>query len=612
MKSLFALVVVLLLVPVTSSHAAITRGWAPSGSMREGRADAKAVLLDDGRVLVAGGSGGSPYGALRSVELYDPATGTWSAAAPMRDVRSSLGLVKLTDGRVLATGGNPQSPMSNEIYDPVRDLWTPVNTFNNQMRSGGLLAALPNGRAVIVGGDGGTSEVFEPRTSSWSTLLTVFPGGGVRWLHAGAVAALPDGRAVITGGVSPDGGTYTNFTDVKVFDGAAWTPFPNMLHRRSGHALIRLPGGRLLAAGGSGNEGFVWPAEVYEPNVNAWQQAGPMLSNRFANVTTALADGGAMVIGGIANNNGLKSTERFVPSTRTWTPGDPTLTAHVNHTATLLRDGRVLVAGGRPDGFNPGPFSGATEIWTPTTTFAVDPAAGFGDQVLGAAAAGGAKLTNTGDQPLITDGASITGPDAGDFAADVAACRTVAPGASCTIPLRFTPSVAGARAATLTFATNSAAAAPVIALSGAGVAPPLPLGAGPDGDGDGVPDAQDRCPATRGGAARTGCPAGLLADPSIRYQRLKRGIKVIAYYVKATTGARITVTCTKKACKRAVAKGAGPKPVRIKTLNGKRLRNGTRIAVAVAMPGRLTTTVTDRIAKSRRTEGRPRCTPIGC
>jgi hypothetical protein len=52
--------------------------------------------------------------------------------------------------------------------------------------------------------------------------------------------------------------------------------------------------------------------------------------------------------------------------------------------------------------------------------------------------------------------------------------------------------------------------------------------------------------------------------------------------------------------------------VRITRLNGRRLVNGTKITITVSMPGRLTTTVTDRIAKGRRVEGRPSCTPVGC
>ena len=59
-------------------------------------------------------------------------------------------------------------------------------------------------------------------------------------------------------------------------------------------------------------------------------------------------------------------------------------------------------------------------------------------------------------------------------------------------------------------------------------------------------------------------------------------------------------------------KGKGARRVRITRLNGRRLAHGTKITITVSKPGRLTTTVTDRITRGRRIEGRPRCTPVGC
>ena len=59
-------------------------------------------------------------------------------------------------------------------------------------------------------------------------------------------------------------------------------------------------------------------------------------------------------------------------------------------------------------------------------------------------------------------------------------------------------------------------------------------------------------------------------------------------------------------------KGKGAKRVRIARLNGKRLANGTKITITVTKAGRLTTTVTDRVSRGRRIEGRPRCVPVGC
>ena len=79
------------------------------------------------------------------------------------------------------------------------------------------------------------------------------------------------------------------------------------------------------------------------------------------------------------------------------------------------------------------------------------------------------------------------------------------------------------RSATLTFSANTAAGTHAVPLSRGGTA---------DTDGDGVTDASDRCRTLKGSAARQGCPAGLLADPSIRYRVRQALIRVLAYYVR--------------------------------------------------------------------------------
>jgi hypothetical protein len=76
-----------------------------------------ATLLNDGTVLVAGGSSG-PHFTLLSAERYNPATGTWSATGAMAEARDFHTATLLDDGTVLVAGGARGSGVlaSAELY----------------------------------------------------------------------------------------------------------------------------------------------------------------------------------------------------------------------------------------------------------------------------------------------------------------------------------------------------------------------------------------------------------------------------------------------------------------------------------------------------------------
>jgi hypothetical protein len=104
----------------------VTGTFSVTGSMATGPQEDTATLLNDGRVLIAGGQVSGQNGGLPncSAELYDPATGTFSQIGNLRDkaaITSSATL--LADGRVLLLGsevdgsGNPDKNWA-ELYKP--------------------------------------------------------------------------------------------------------------------------------------------------------------------------------------------------------------------------------------------------------------------------------------------------------------------------------------------------------------------------------------------------------------------------------------------------------------------------------------------------------------
>src|SRR5262245_23822802 len=112
-------------------------------SMFSGRADHVCVVLDGGRVLVAGGrmSGG---GATNAAEIYDPATDTWSPAAAMTSARAGASATLLKSGGVLIAGGeNDGAALANlEMFDAVNGVF--------QLVPGSLSSARKNHAAALL------------------------------------------------------------------------------------------------------------------------------------------------------------------------------------------------------------------------------------------------------------------------------------------------------------------------------------------------------------------------------------------------------------------------------------------------------------------------------
>ncbi|XYH93701.1 kelch repeat-containing protein [Sorangium sp. So ce1128] len=93
-------------LPAGEVWAAGAPSWESLPSMITPRGGHTATLLQDGRVLVAGGHGSDGTVLLREAELYDPASKTWAPAAPLPSaLREVAATAVLPDGLALLTDG---------------------------------------------------------------------------------------------------------------------------------------------------------------------------------------------------------------------------------------------------------------------------------------------------------------------------------------------------------------------------------------------------------------------------------------------------------------------------------------------------------------------------
>ena len=85
-------------------------------------------------------------------------------------------------------------------------------------------------------------------------------------------------------------------------------------------------------------------------------------------------------------------------------------------------------------------------------------------------------VTNTGTAPLTVDVPELSGAAAGDYAATRGTgCASVAPGGSCVVAVRFTPTALGTRTATLSLPSNDPVGPRTVALTGTGTGSQISL-----------------------------------------------------------------------------------------------------------------------------------------
>lgn len=346
-KRSFLLPIVLAAFGIAAAQTSGT--WTLTGQMANSTENPAAVLLQNGKVLVAGGDLGAITLAINKAQLYDPATNRWSATGRLIAKRFGLTGTLLSDGRVLVAGGTNGSIASNgydlniaktaELYDPAIGAFSATAKMITK-RMAHTATLLPNGKVLVVGGITmwkprlrwltctPTAEIYDPGTGLWSSAGSMSVG---RCAH-GAVL-LQNGKVLVVGGNN----YRTSYNSAEIYDPATntWAATGPMNVISSTVRATLMPSGKVLAVDAGTN------AEVYDPATGSWTQTGSMSVAHSGNIVL-LATGKVLFTGGYSSG----ACELYDPLSETWSATGSFNTPRYGAPVTLLPNGNVLVSGG--------------------------------------------------------------------------------------------------------------------------------------------------------------------------------------------------------------------------------------------------------------------------
>ena len=328
--------------------------YTTTGSMGNARVFHSATLLQDGRVLVAGGSDeghpdpGNPgefySNVFNSAEVFDPATGAWTPVGSMSSYRVAHTATLLNDGRVLITGGAEgassglgthvigdildlltTATASAEVFDPVTSTFSSVSGMSQNKGAHGA-ALLPSGN-VLIGGGITVTVIFGIPFPSFSTVCQQFNPSTNSFMGTGSMSegralfgltTLNDGRVLATGGIGGSPLNPSAIYSVNIFNSTSWSTLPDLATARGTHADTLLADGRVLVTGGAAGS-VVAPVaiaacEIIDPVAGTVVAASSLNTARAIQHNVPLDDGTILIVGGGDSTGlGVNTSETYSP-----------------------------------------------------------------------------------------------------------------------------------------------------------------------------------------------------------------------------------------------------------------------------------------------------------
>ena len=213
-----------------------------------------ATLMANGEVLVTGGlaevEGNKKI--IAKAEIYNPKDGSWRLVSDMTMPREKHKAVLLNNGKVLVIGSDNEEQYvrgitTAELYDPDNDSWTGLGQLMDEHAERFTAVLLNDGKVLVSGGGTkgrrltpettATMEIYDPDNATWSL---VEPMTTRSWRHTATV--LNDGNVLFVGNEKLS--IYNTSSD-------SWTPIGGFSDPRGGvHAPVLLSDGRTLIIGG--------------------------------------------------------------------------------------------------------------------------------------------------------------------------------------------------------------------------------------------------------------------------------------------------------------------------------------------------------------------------
>jgi hypothetical protein len=285
------------------------------------------------------------------------AQGTFTTTSPLTTQRYLSPFVRLQDGRIFTAGGRFMSNgttqstsstvlASTEIYDPATGVSSAAASLT-QARGSPAIAALNDGRAVVLGGESSTStvvdkiEIYDPTTNTFSL------AGYTPAVRIGATAVtLLDGRVMVVGGTVASG-AIVNTIWIYTFGPQGAIRAQVSMSTRTGCTLTRMNDGRVLIAGGHPSNGTALATlEIFDPTTNTIAAGPNMSSPRIDHAATLMADGRVFICGGRSVSDSVttatKTCDIFDPASGTITTFSMN-TARSEHWVALLDTGKILI-----------------------------------------------------------------------------------------------------------------------------------------------------------------------------------------------------------------------------------------------------------------------------